>query len=115
VECCPRKLHSLATAWASHIVAVLTHFRLSPYPRPPSGRQCMQNLANLAAETSANTCTEAAIRSPGRLVLDRPGRRRSRPEPAGGSVHFFAGKCKRPFEIRSAIFVNSRKMIAHAI
>src|SRR6516225_9067843 len=75
MECCPRKLHSLATAWASHIVAVLMHFRLSPYPRPPSGRHCMQNLANLAAETSANTCTEAAKRSPGRLVLDRPGRR----------------------------------------
>src|SRR6516164_1766552 len=41
MECCPRKLHSLATAWASHIVAVLTHFRLSPYPRPPSGRHCI--------------------------------------------------------------------------
>src|SRR5262245_61411288 len=49
MECCPHKLHSLATAWARHIFAVLAHFRLSPYPRPPSGGYCTQNLANLAA------------------------------------------------------------------
>src|SRR6516164_831187 len=53
VECCPRKLHSLATAWASHIVAVLTHFRLSPYPRPPSGRHCIAKSGQFGGETGA--------------------------------------------------------------
>ena len=42
---CARKLHLLAAAWASHIVAVLAHFRLTPYPRPPSGRHCMPLLS----------------------------------------------------------------------
>src|SRR6516165_4845300 len=53
MECCPRKLHSLATAWASHIVAVLTHFRLSPYPRPPSGRHCIAKSGQFGGETGA--------------------------------------------------------------
>jgi hypothetical protein len=44
VGCCPRKPHSFATTRTSDVL-VFAHFRLSPYPRPPSGVHFMQNLA----------------------------------------------------------------------
>jgi hypothetical protein len=34
--CCPRKPHSLAAAWASHVLGVLTHSDVPPRPVGPA-------------------------------------------------------------------------------
>jgi hypothetical protein len=48
VEYCPRKLHSLAAARASHVLC-LTHLIIPGSHARPAAVYCMQNLANLAA------------------------------------------------------------------